>query len=146
MRRLPVLLSIEAAFAAATILLCCSGCALLSKPQLAACQTEKQALLARIKQDQDRLVAAEARANTAVARLAESEKQLARLHDGVHGGTQWAADDSLHRVPAQAEMPPHRNVAESPQPNTAESGQRTATRDDGWNLRSLPGSQPLEKR
>ena len=52
----------------------CSGCALSPGDKLAACQAEKQVLLARIEQDQHKLQLFEARAH-------EAERQLARLHD-----------------------------------------------------------------
>jgi hypothetical protein len=60
----------------------CTGCSLLPGAKLAACRAEKQQLLARIQQDQDRLAAAEARERMATERLAQAEKSLALLHDG----------------------------------------------------------------
>lgn len=60
----------------------CTGCSLLPGAKLAACRAEKQQLLARIQQDQDRLAAAEARERMATQRLAQAEKSLALLHDG----------------------------------------------------------------
>jgi hypothetical protein len=70
-------------------LACCCGCSLLPNRQIAACKHEKQQLLARIEQDQHRLLSAEARAREATERereaterLAEAEKHLALVHDG----------------------------------------------------------------
>ncbi|MEQ8790286.1 MAG: hypothetical protein RIC55_28580 [Pirellulaceae bacterium] len=68
--------------AALVMLLPGAGCSLMPGAKLAACRAEKEQLLARIQQDQDRLAAAEARERTAIQRLAQAEKSLALLHDG----------------------------------------------------------------
>lgn len=54
-----------------------TGCSMLPNHRLAACEAEKQQLLARIERDQHELQALRADQQ----RLAEAEKQLARIYD-----------------------------------------------------------------
>lgn len=61
-----------------------TGCSLPGQ-KLAACRAEKQQLLARIQQDQDRLLALEAEKRQTDERLAQAEKSLALLHDSRSG-------------------------------------------------------------
>jgi uncharacterized protein HemX len=55
----------------------CTGCALFGGNKLAACQAEKEQLLARIERDQHELQALRADQR----RLAEAEMQLARMYE-----------------------------------------------------------------
>lgn len=126
----------------AVAILFSSGCALMSKPKLAACESEKQQLLARIEQDQNRLVAAEARARLAISQRDEAEKQLARLHDASQGETEIA------RRAAESTRPPLVSAPSSEPQQTAENpataGQNRTARDDGWSAGS--GNRATETR
>jgi len=71
----------------------CVGCLSTSPPQLERCQTEKKQLLSRLVDEQKRGESLTTELRTANQRLADAEKQLARVVGGAGAGRLASAND-----------------------------------------------------
>jgi hypothetical protein len=71
----------------------CVGCLSTSPPQLERCQTEKKQLLSRLVDEQKRGESLTTELRTANQRLADAEKQLARVVGGAGAGRLVSAND-----------------------------------------------------
>ena len=104
------------------------GCSATNVAQFERCQTDKKQLLARVVEEQKRSESLTTDLRTANQKLAEAEKQLARVHDGGQG--RYAA------TPIPSLAPPARSFVSGPQPIQENKGpgmmaSSGATRRDG---------------
>lgn len=64
------------------LLVCATGCSMANMSQMERCQNEKKQLLARVVEEQKRAEALTTELRSSNQRLAEAEKQVARMMDG----------------------------------------------------------------